>query len=84
MLLRFWDLYLILPQLVFPLLSESVVMRDGFVAQLEVRWVLPERLFFVTADALKIRVVDVRMWKLRNLESQWDPDNSLFISKFLM
>ena len=84
MLPRLWDLYLLLPQLVCPLLSEGLMMRDGFVAQLEVCWVMLKRLFFVTADALKIRVVDVRMWKFWNLESQGDPDNSLCISKFLM
>ena len=67
--LRFWNLYLVLSQLVCPLLSEGVMMRYGFVAQLD---------FFQgrVIDAKEVRFVDVGLGILRYLKSPGDPERT--------
>ena len=69
LLLRFWDVDLFLPQLLFSLLSEGSMMREGFVAQLNL---FQSGVMFIYA--LKVRVVDAGLWRLGDLKSQRYPD----------
>ena len=54
--LRIWDIYLFVSQFFCPLLSECMMMRDGFVAQLEACRVLLKRAC-VLADEFAVRVI---------------------------
>ena len=65
LLLRFWNVDPFPPQLLFSLLSEGTMVGESFVAQVDV---FQGGVIFI--DALKVRVVDVGLGRLRNLESQ--------------
>ena len=70
--LRFWNVVPFLSQLVFSLLSEGSMMRESFVAQLKL---FQSGVMFI--DALKVRVIDVRLWRLGDLKCQRYPDETI-------